>query len=106
MPTVTVSTRVDAEEARLIESLATEEGCDRSTLMKMLLRRGISSLRIETAVDSYAKGVVTLSRAAEKSGLSIWDFIALMPDNNLSLNYDLEEFENDLRILDSTQSAE
>ena len=86
MPTVTVSARVDEEQASLIEALAEEEGCDRSTLMKTLLRRGISDLRLETAVRSYAKGEVTLSRAAEKAGLSIWDFIALMPGKNLALN--------------------
>lgn len=105
MPTVTISTRVDEEEAFLIESLAEEEGCDRSTLMKILLRRGISALRLETAVDSYAKGEVTLSRAAEKAGLSIWDFIALMPDKNLSLHYNLEEFEDDLRTLESNRAT-
>lgn len=40
MSSTTISARVDSEEAALIEALAEEEGCDRSTFMKMLLRRG------------------------------------------------------------------
>lgn len=100
MSTVTVSARVDEGDARLIEELAQDEGCDRSTLIKSLLRRGLSNLRLESAVRSYARGEITLSRAAEKAGLSIWDFISLMPDHNLTLNYDLGEFEDDLRAVD------
>jgi predicted HTH domain antitoxin len=101
MPTTTISARVDAEEAIIIEALAKEEGCDRSTLIKSLLRRGVRVLRLERAVASYAAEEVSLSRAAEKAGVSIWDFLALMPENNLNLHYDVAELEEDLLVFKS-----
>jgi predicted HTH domain antitoxin len=97
MATTTISARVDSEEAALIEALAEEEGCDRSTLMKVLLRRGIRAHRLDKAIASYAAEEVTLSRAAEMAGISSWDFLALMPAKKLDLHYDVAEFEEDLQ---------
>ena len=96
MATVTISARVDSDEVKMLEAFAAEEGCDRSALIKSLLRRGIRALRLEKAVASYAAEEVTLSRASEKAGLSTWDFMALMPRHHLDLNYDVAEFEEDL----------
>jgi predicted HTH domain antitoxin len=102
MPTTTISARLDTDEAALIESLAEEEGCDRSTLIKSLLRRGIRALRLEKSVASYTAEEMTLSRAAEAAGISIWDFLALMPAKKLDLHYDVVEFEEDLRAFDTS----
>ena len=105
MPSTTISARVDPEEAALIESLAAEEGCDRSTLIKALLRRGIRDLRLEKAIASYSAEEMTLSRAAEAAGISIWDFMAFMPTKKLDLHYDVVEFEEDLRAFDRSARA-
>lgn len=105
MPSTTISARVDSEEAALIEALAEEEGCDRSTLMKVLLRRGIRAHRLDKAIASYAAEEVTLSRAAEAAGISIWDFLALMPTKKLDLHYDVAEFEEDLQAFAETSRS-
>ena len=105
MPTTTISARVDSEEAALIEALAEEEGCDRSTLIKVLLRRGIRAHRLDKAIASYAAEEVTLSRAAEAAGISIWDFLALMPTKKLDLHYDVAEFEEDLQAFAETSRS-
>ena len=105
MPSTTISARVDSEEAALIESLAAEQGCDRSTLIKSLLKRGIRALRLEKAVASYSAEEMTLSRAAEAAGISIWDFLALMPAKRLDLHYDVVEFEEDLRAFGKSARA-
>ena len=97
MSSTTISARVDSEEAALIEALAEEEGCDRSTFMKMLLRRGVRAHRLDKAIAAYATEEITLSRAAEAAGISIWDFLALMPTKKLDLHYDVAEFEEDLQ---------
>ncbi len=94
--TKTISTRVDEDEAAWIEALAEMEGCDRSTFIKSVLRRGIRALRFERAVADYSKGEATLSRAAELGGLSTWDFLVMMPQERLELHYGVDEFEEDL----------
>jgi predicted HTH domain antitoxin len=97
--TSTVSTRLDEQELALIQSLAELEGCDRATLIKSLLRKGMTHLRREHAVRAYREDEVTLSKAAELAGLNLWDFIALMEPEKLELHYDVADFEQDLRHL-------
>ena len=96
MRTITVSTRLEPEELRLLESLARDSGHDRATLMKSLLRRGMRELRIEQAVEAYRRQRATLSRAAEMAGVDTWEFLAGMEDRNLELHYDVEDFETDM----------
>ena len=43
---------------------------------------------------------IALSRAAEVAGLSTWDFLALMPKEQLDLHYGVTEFEDDLQMLE------
>ncbi len=103
MASSTVSARLDAEELKLLESLAELSGFDRSTLIKSLLRRGMKELRFEHAVEAYRKEAITLSRAAEVAGVPLWDFIALMKDENLELHYDVGDLEADVASLADVQ---
>lgn len=95
----TVSARLDAQELALIQHLAELEGCDRATLIKTLLRKGISHLRRERAVQAFRREEVTVSKAAELAGMNLWDFLALMETEKLELHYDVADFEQDLRQL-------
>ena len=97
--TTTVSTRLNPSELALIQSLAELEGCDRGTLVRSLLRSGLERLRRERAAEAYRREQVTLSRAAELAGTSVWDFLALMESEKLELHYDVAEFREDLRHL-------
>lgn len=96
MATSTVSTRLDPEEIALLESLLQISGFDRSTLVKMLLKKGMGDMRLELASDQYRKEKVTLSRAAEIAGISLWDFIARMKREGLEFHYDETDLEHDL----------
>jgi predicted HTH domain antitoxin len=95
----TVSTRLDDQELALIQSLAELEGCDRATLIKSLLRKGMVHLRREQAVRAFRREEVTLSKAAELAGMDQWDFLALMETEKLDLHYDVADFEQDLSHL-------
>lgn len=100
MPSKTISTRLDPEEVDQLEALVEQSGTDRSTLVKLLLRRGMKAQRLETAVDAFRKDEVTLSRAAEIAGIDPWDFIARMAPLGLDLHYGLEEFDEDTAALE------
>ncbi len=95
----TVSTRLDKQDLALIKALAELEGCDRATLIKSLLRKGMVHLRREHAIRAFRREEVTLSKAAELAGLALWDFLALMESEKLELHYDVAEFEQDLAQL-------
>ena len=96
MTTKTVSTRLSEDELGLLDSLADRAGLDRATMTKTLLRRGLEQLRFDEAVASYRASQVTLSRAAEMAGISIWDFIGLMDEQDLFIHYGIAELEEDL----------
>ena len=97
--TTTVSTRLEPDELELLESLSEIIGFDRASLIRSLLRRGMRELRMEQAVDLFRKDKATLSRAAEIAGLSLWDFVAQMEQQNMELHYDVEEFTEDMKAL-------
>lgn len=96
MKTKTVSTRLEESELAQLDWLASSAGLDRSGMTKSLLRRGLAECRFERAVDDYRARRVTLSRAAEMAGISVWDFMARMEGVDLSLQYGPREFEEDL----------
>lgn len=96
MATRTVSTRLNEEELALLDEMADRSGLDRASLTKTLLRRGLGQLRFEEAVSAYRMSQVTLSRAAEMAGISIWDFIGRMDEQDLTLHYGIAELEEDL----------
>jgi predicted HTH domain antitoxin len=98
MATATVSARLDAEELEALDSLASVSHIDRSTLVKILLRRGMKMLALERAVAAYRAEEVTLSRAAEMSGVSVREFLSQMGGHAIELHYDVEELQEDLVV--------
>jgi len=96
MGSVTLSTRLTSKEAREIDRLATELGLDRGALLKQIIRKGYNELQIKMALEQYQLGTVTLSRAAEMSGLDLREILLRLPDKAVELNYDLKELRRDL----------
>ena len=92
----TVSTLLSEAELSLLDEMAIRAGQDRAAMAKTLLRRGLGQLRFDEAVASYRASQVTLSRAAEMAGISIWDFIGRMEEQDLTLHYGIAELEEDL----------
>ena len=101
MATVTVSTRLEEEECAVLDSLAEREFLDRGALIKSVLRRGIRDLSLKHAMESYQAGEITLSKASELTGLSLWDLHDHMGRNNICLNYGVEDLEDDLKTLET-----
>ncbi len=96
MRTTTLSTRMTAEELALLDSLAATSGLDRAGMVKSLLRLGMTELRFRNAIEDYRRGMVTLSKAGELAGLSIWDMIARLDLAQAELHYSDEELREDL----------
>ena len=99
MSTVILSTRVDREEAEKIDALAVELGLDRASLLKQIIRKGYRNIQTERALGAYKRGVISLSRAAEISGMSLRDILLLLPQESIELNYNFQELRRDLQNL-------
>jgi len=97
MKTTTVSARLPPEDLADLEEAAADACMDRATMTKTLLRRGLREIRLEMAERAYAEGRATLSRAAEIARIPLWDFQEILARRQVPLNYDLAEFEEDMK---------
>ena len=97
---VTVTTRVEEELAKIIDSIAKREGMDRSTVIRRFLLRAVKDWLIEKSLDEYEEGKLTLWQAAEKCGLSLWEVINEVKKREIHVPYTLEELMEDLKAFE------
>ncbi|MEM1507004.1 MAG: UPF0175 family protein [Thermoproteota archaeon] len=95
-----VSARLPKEMVRFIEEIAREERVDKSTILERALEHYLREWRLNKAVELYRDGSVTLSRAAEIAGVSIWEMIDVLAQKKVTLQYSVEDFEEDLKALE------
>lgn len=96
MKSVTLSTRLSQIETQEVDSMAAAEGLDRAAFLKQLIKRGIEDYKLERALNLYRRKKISLSKAAELSGMSIHDLVALFPEHSVELNYSVEDLKQDL----------
>ena len=72
-------------------------GEDQSTLLRRLLDKGLSEVKMEIAVDSYVKGKTSLTKSAEISGVSLWSFLDELRKRNVVLKYSLADAEAEIQ---------
>jgi len=65
----------------------------KSTVIRHLLSKSIRELKIETTLDEYKKGKLSLRKAAELSGINLWEFIEYCRKNQIELDLTEEEVE-------------
>ncbi len=93
MTEVTVAARVSKEMSDLINEISEEEKVDRSTVVRRLLDMGVRDWRVQTALERYGRGSITLLKAAEIAGTSIYEMIALLEERRIPYRYDISDLE-------------
>lgn len=91
-----VTARVPDDIYEAIETIREDERTDRSTAIKRLLERGIQDWRLDTAIQQYLDGDVSVGRAAEIADVSLWQFIDELDARGLEVNYGEADLEADL----------
>ena len=56
--------------------------------------------RQELALWLYDKGKLSMGRAMKFAGLSRFDFMKLMANNNISVNYSVEDLQQDMQTIE------
>ncbi len=97
MATETIAARVPEELVRELEDTAKAWGDDKSTIIKLALKRGLQQLSLENALELYRKGKVTMWKAATLAHLTLWEFIDELKRRKIPLPYTLEEAKQDIR---------
>ena len=76
----TISTRVPEDLEAELEAYLDEERLDRSTAVRKLLSEGLEAWRTERALERFANGECSLTKAADLAGLSVWEFADLVEE--------------------------
>lgn len=98
-PSQVISARLPKDGVKLIEEIAHEEKVDKSTILDRALEYYTKEWTLRKALELYRNGKITLSRAAEIAGLTIWEIIDALEERKIVLQYDAEDFEEDMKTL-------
>ena len=74
-----------------IEILRNRSMEDQSTLVRRLLRRSLAEEKLDLAIKDYLEDKVSLGKAAEFAGVSIWQMLDELKKRNIGLKYKLTE---------------
>jgi predicted HTH domain antitoxin len=95
----TIATRVPKEIDDFLEKIMKEEKLDKSTTTRRILERGIAEWRKERALDLLKKGKVTLVKAAEIAGISIYEMMELVNEKKIDyIHITEEELEKEIKL--------
>ena len=59
---------------------------DKSTVIRHLLSKSIRDVKIETFLNEYRKGKISLGKAGESAGVNLWEFIEQCLKNQIKLD--------------------
>ncbi len=88
--------RVPREVMEDLEELARLERRDKAEVVREILVEGVRERRIEAALRLYREGKVTLWKAAELAGLSLWEMVEEAGRRGVEVQYGFRELAEDL----------
>ena len=91
--------RLPKEILEKINRLSKEEMQDRSTIIRKLLVLGYAQLIRKRAAEEYVNGSITLSKAAEQAGLTVWEMEKYLVEGGFKSSYSIEDLEKELGLL-------
>jgi predicted HTH domain antitoxin len=80
-----------------IRELQELTGEDQSTLLRRLLDKGLSDVKMEIAIDNYVKGKTSLEKSSEMAEVSLWSFLDELRKRNVSLKYSIADAETEIQ---------
>lgn len=91
-----VGARLPQELVRGLELIEGVEQSDRSTTLRRLLSQAIRDWKLEHYARLYGDRKVSLARAAQDAGVSLWEMMDYVRTRRIAGQYELEDFERDL----------
>jgi hypothetical protein len=73
-----IATRISKGTYETIESIRRETQADQSVTIEELIERGIGDWKRETAIEQYLTETISIETAAERAGVSHWEFLTIL----------------------------
>lgn len=96
----TISVRLDKSVLKELTEVEERWQTDRSEVVRRLLVSSIQELKIKNALEDVAAHKLSIGKAAEKCGISLWEMLELAKAENTDwTGYSDEDLEKDLKLL-------
>jgi len=92
-----ITARVADELAKEVERIAQAEALDKSTTIKRLLIKAVEAWKMDHALKLYQEGKISIGKAAEIAGVSLWEIIDNILKRKIPLQMSGEDLEEDLK---------
>ena len=97
----TISVRLDKALLRDLSEIEKNWQADRSEAIRRLLAKAVNSWKIHSMLEKMREHKISIGKAAEKCGLSVWEMLDIVKENNINwTGYSKEDLERDIRILE------
>ncbi len=96
---VTISVRIDDDTFRDLEILRKDAKADRSEVIRRLLDRAIRDAKLERAMQLLRERKVSIGKAAELAGTTLYEIVEAMPKHGVHLGYTMEDLRRDTKPL-------
>ena len=93
-----ISTRIPEDIEKELKWYAEKEKLGMTIALRRVLDKGLKEIKREHALDLYQKGKVTLMKAGEIAGLSLWEILEIVRKRRIPMHYTLEDVKKDIEI--------
>ena len=94
-----IGIRLEDNFLKAVDKLSSEETLDRSTMLRKLLNLGIADYMEKKAKEKYFEGKITISEAAKRANLTIWEMQQYLVASGYKSEYSIQDLEEDMKVL-------
>ena len=95
-----ISVRLGKELEKDLALVEKKWHVDRSEIIRRLLDKALKEWKIENALQKLVKHRITLAKAAEESGISIWEMLDIVKEKKIDwIGLTPEKIEGDMEMI-------
>ena len=95
-----IGIRLPGEVLKQIEKVSEEENEDRSSVIRKLVMLGYKDFMRKKAAEAYKQGLATISEAAHRAGMTIWEMEEYLIGQGFKSSYSVDELEKEIKMLE------
>ena len=95
-----IAIRIEEELLKKIDLLTKKEESDRSTVVRGLIQRGYREIIKEKAVEEYKMEKITLSEAAHRAGLTVFEMERYLVEKGFMSQYTIDDLEREIKMIE------
>ncbi len=94
-----IAVRIEQNFLKKIDTLRKKTATDRSTIVRELIQRGYKEFLKEQAAREYKEGTITLSEAAHRAELTLWEMEHYLIDAGFKSQYSIDDLEKEMQLI-------